>query len=120
MRKIKGNVIVVAVLAALIFSIISTSPISAQLPNQGMFFVSVYELDYSATDATTDDEIWITIVYEDGTTKDVQITDNDVDDADPTVAVASNGRIAVAWERGSSKRRRGACGDIGGGGIRQK
>ncbi|MCD6466608.1 MAG: hypothetical protein J7L10_01645, partial [Methanomicrobia archaeon] len=68
------------------------------MANQGMFFVSVYELNYSATDSSTDYEIWITIVYENGSTKDVQITDNSVGDNDPTVAVASDGTIAVAWE----------------------
>lgn len=74
-------------------------PSTIAVSNQGMFFVSVYELNYSTTDSTTDNEIWVTIVYENGTTKDVQITDNGVDDDDPSVAVASNGRIAVAWER---------------------
>jgi len=96
MKKIKGNIIVVAVLVTLICSLLVPSAVS--VPNQGMFFVSVYELNYSATDSSTDDEIWITIVYENGSTKDVQITDNSIGDSDPTVAVAPNGTIAVAWE----------------------
>jgi len=96
MKKMKGNIIVVTILAMLICSLLVPSTVS--VANQGMFFVSVYELNYSATDSSTDYEIWITIVYENGSTKDVQITDNSVSDNDPTVAVASDGTIAVAWE----------------------
>ena len=96
MKKMKGNIIVVTILATLICSLLVPSTVS--VANQGMFFVSVYELNYSATDSSTDYEIWITIVYENGSTKDVQITDNSVGDEDPTVAVASDGTIAVAWE----------------------
>jgi len=67
-----------------------------------MFFAEAYEMEYSQWDASDDDEIWVSIVYEDQTVKHVQLTDTPVyeddDEADPSIAVAPNGNIIVAWE----------------------
>ena len=58
-------------------------------------FVTAYTMNYSETDSTSDNEIWVAIV---GSTTHVQISDNELQDDDAVLAIAPNGNIIVAWE----------------------
>jgi len=61
----------------------------------GVSFVTAYAMNYSETDSTSDNEIWVAIV---GSTTHVQISDNEIEDDRASVAIAPNGNIIVAWE----------------------
>lgn len=63
-----------------------------------MFFAEAYVMAYSQWDATSDDEIWVSIVYENQTVRHVQLTDTTAWETDPSIAVAPNGNIVVVWE----------------------
>lgn len=82
----------------LMASVLCGPPVTSAQSGWSMFFAEAYEMEYSQWDSTTDHEIWVSIMYEDQTVKHVQLTDTSRSEDDPSIAVASNGNIIVAWE----------------------
>jgi hypothetical protein len=71
--------------------------VQSQVPD--VSFVVAYELNWSAVDQTPDDEIWVSIHKSNGTVINIQVTDTGAGESDPSIAIASNGNIIIAWEQ---------------------
>lgn len=78
--------------------IVGSSTQLAQSLLPGVHFATVYEMSWSAVDSSTDDEIWVSIHYTDGSITNTQVTDTSGYESDPSIAIAPNGNIIVVWE----------------------
>jgi hypothetical protein len=98
-RKSFSILIVLALVLSmgLMASVLCCPPGASAQSGWSMFFAETYEMNYSQWDSTTDNEIWVSIMYEDQTVKHVQLTDTSKYDRWPSIAVAPNGNIIVAW-----------------------
>ena len=94
MREMKF--ITVLLIASLILAP-SIQIVQSQIPD--VSFVVAYELNWSAIDQSTDDEIWVSIHMSNGTVIHVQVTDTGAGESDPSIAIASNGNIIIAWDQ---------------------
>lgn len=77
----------------LMASVLCCPPRASAQSSWSMFFAEAYEMHDG-----NDYEIWVSIMYEDQTVKHVQLTDTSRPEDDPSIAVAPNGNIIVAWE----------------------
>ncbi len=79
-----------------LMTLVLSSPSTAGAQPWSMYFVQTYVME----DEDEYDQVWVSIMNEDQTITDVQITnENDNENVeDPSVAIAPNGNIIVAWE----------------------
>ena len=93
MRRLKFvSILVLAVL------VLSSSMQVVQSQITDVYFAAVYEMEWAPSDESTDGEVWVSIHRSDGTVTDIQVTDTSEDESDPSIAIAPNGNIIVAWE----------------------
>lgn len=80
-----------------LIALVLSNPSTAGAQPWSMYFVQAYEME----DSSTNDQIWVSIMHEDQTVTDVQLTNEDGEwyVEDPSVAIAPNGNIIVAWLR---------------------
>jgi len=93
MRRLKFvSILVLTVL------VLSSSMQVVQSQITDVYFAAVYEMEWSPSDESTDPEVWVSIHRSDGTVTNIQVTDTSEDESDPSIAIAPNGNIIVAWE----------------------
>jgi hypothetical protein len=80
-----------------LMTLVLSSPSTAGAQPWSMYFAQTYVME----DEGEDNQVWVSIMHEDQSVTDVQITTNGDGEegvSDPSVAIAPNGNIIVAWE----------------------
>ncbi len=93
MPSARAKLITTILLATLVISL----PIQMAHSEPDVYFAATYEMSYSKYDSSTDREVWVSIHKSDGTVTHHQITNTPRHDFEPSIAIAPNGNIIVAW-----------------------
>jgi hypothetical protein len=92
MKRIK--IITILLLATLVLGV-SMQMGQSQVPD--VYFATTYTMNWSAIDGSDDPEVWVSIHKSDGTVTHHQITDTSYREYNPSIAIAPNGNMIVAW-----------------------
>jgi len=78
-----------------LMTLVLSNPSTAGAQPWSMYFAQTYVMDDGEYD-----QVWVSIMHEDQSVTDVQLTNEDEEEVvqDPSIAIAPNGNIIVAWE----------------------
>jgi len=89
----KFKIVICLLLTTLVLAV-SANAVQSQSSN--ILFAAVYERDRAGDEGL--DDIWISIHRSRGFIEEVQVTDTEFDEDDPSIAMASNGNMIVTWD----------------------